>query len=159
MSELMTANMTPEPEADFMNIDETDFSSMTRAQQIRHLEVEGYLVMPSILPQDTIRKIKSEMALAPMSHTSYSTQQTRSDIQPQWVSKTVAELIGFPPIIEFLTDLMGPDIVFNRGFTKSRFLIVQAFRIIRTASLTAPTFLATREVARAYCAYSFIWMI
>lgn len=116
MSELMTANMTPEPETDFMNIDETDFSSMTRAQQIRHLEVEGYLVMPSILPQDTIRKIKSEMDLAPMSHTSYSTQQARSDIQPQWVSKTVAELIGFPPIIEFLTDLMGSDIVFNRGF-------------------------------------------
>ena len=34
----------PEEEIGFMNIDETDFSSMNRAEQIRHLEVEGYLV-------------------------------------------------------------------------------------------------------------------
>ena len=28
----------------------------------------------------------------------------------------MAELIAFPPMIEFLTDLLGPDIVFTRGF-------------------------------------------
>ena len=30
--------------------------------------------------------------------------------------RPVCELIGFPPMIDFLTDLMGPDIVFTRGF-------------------------------------------
>ncbi len=51
-----------------------------------------------------------------MSSTSYSVNQMRSVTQPQWLSRAVAELIGYPPMIEFLTDLMGPDIVFTRGF-------------------------------------------
>lgn len=103
-------------EVDFMNIDRTDFQSMTRPQQIRHLEVEGYLVMPSLLPADLIAKIKRELADAEMYHTDYSENQTRAATQPQWISPTVCELIGFPPLIEFLTDLMGDDIVFTRGF-------------------------------------------
>ncbi|MDA1018444.1 MAG: hypothetical protein O3A00_28805, partial [Planctomycetota bacterium] len=105
-----------ESEADFMNIDTTNFSSMSRPEQIRHLEVEGYLVLPSILTQDVIQKLKSELADAEMSHTSYSVNQTRAVTQPQWISRTTAELIGYPPMIEFLTQLMGPDIVFTRGF-------------------------------------------
>ncbi|MBT4864514.1 MAG: hypothetical protein HON53_05245, partial [Planctomycetaceae bacterium] len=52
----------PEEEIGFMNIDETDFASMNRAEQIRHLEVEGYLVMPGILPADVVARIKSELA-------------------------------------------------------------------------------------------------
>jgi hypothetical protein len=103
-------------EVDFMRLDETDFASMSRPEQIRHFEVEGYVVFPSILPPDLINRVKSEMADAEMSHTDYSTQQTRSVKQPQWVSQTVAELIGFPTMIDFLADLFGPDIVFTRGF-------------------------------------------
>ena len=99
-----------------MHIDETDFSSMTRADQIRHFEVEGYVAFPSILAPDTIERISSELADAEMLPTSYSQYQTRSVTQPQWISRAVAELIGFPPIVEFLRDLMGPDIVFTRGF-------------------------------------------
>jgi hypothetical protein len=41
-------------EVDFMNIDETDFTSMDRAEQIRRLEVEGYVVFPEILKPDLI---------------------------------------------------------------------------------------------------------
>ena len=33
-------SLNPQREADFMNIDETDFASMSRAEQIRHFEVE-----------------------------------------------------------------------------------------------------------------------
>ena len=106
----------PQVEVDFMNLDETDFSSLSRPEQIRHLEVEGYLVMPSILPGDLIGRLKDELSDAEMSHTSYSTQQTRAVTQPQWTSRTVAELIGYPPMIDFLSQLMGPDIVFTRGF-------------------------------------------
>lgn len=107
---------SPLSEADFMNIDHTDFSSMSRAEQIRHFEVEGYVVFPSILSADLIRALKNELADAEMAHTSYSTQQTRSVAQPQWLSKTAAELIGYPPMLDFLVDLMGPEIVFTRGF-------------------------------------------
>ena len=108
-----------ENEVDFMHIDETAFSSMTRPEQIRNFEVEGFVVFPSILPPELIAKLKDELADVEMSHTSYSVDQTRSVVQPQWTSRTAAELIGFPPMIEFLSDLMGPDIVFTRGFFQS----------------------------------------
>ncbi|MCH7725663.1 MAG: phytanoyl-CoA dioxygenase family protein, partial [Planctomycetes bacterium] len=116
MSQTAPQPTDPEPEVDFMNIDETDFSSMNRPEQIRHLEVEGYAVFPEILTSDVIAKIKHELADVEMGHTSYSVNQTRSTVQPQWLSQAVAELIGYPPMIDFLTDLMGPEIVFTRGF-------------------------------------------
>ncbi|HIK93736.1 MAG TPA: hypothetical protein EYG03_17445 [Planctomycetes bacterium] len=113
-SEGPSANLPPE--VDFMNVDETDFSSMSRAEQIRHLEVEGYVVLPAILTPDVIEAVKTGLSDVEMSHTSYSTQQTRAVEQPQWSSRAVAELIGYPPMLDFLKDLMGPDIVFTRGF-------------------------------------------
>ena len=108
--------IAPEEEIDVLNVDTTDFATMSRPAQIRHLEVEGYVVLPSILDADLIGRIKRELADIEMSHTSYSVYQTRSVEQPQWLSRTVAELIAHPPTINFLTELMGPDIVFTRGF-------------------------------------------
>ncbi len=116
MTQASVPPISPEEEIGFMNIDETDFSGMSRAEQIRRFEVEGYVVFPSILPTELIARIKEELADAEMSHTSYSEYQTRAVTQPQWHSRAVAELIGFPPMIEFLTDLLGPEIVFTRGF-------------------------------------------
>lgn len=99
-----------------MKIDNTVFSSLSRPQQIRHFEVEGYVALPGILTPDLIARVKHEMASAEMSPTDYSDAQRRAVVQPQWTSRTVAELIGYPPMIDFLTDLLGPDIVFTRGF-------------------------------------------
>jgi len=114
----MTATPATDPhdEIGFMNVDRTDFQSMTLAERIRHLEVEGFAVFPSIVTPDIIARIKAELSSAEMGHTSYSVNQTRSTTQPQWLSPAVAELIGYPPMIEFLTHLLGPEIVFTRGF-------------------------------------------
>lgn len=116
MTQQSLAAATDTDDVPFMNLDTTDFASMTRPEQIRHLEVEGYVVLPKILDAPLIERIKSELADADMTHTSYSTSQTRSNTQPQWISRTVAELIGYSPMIAFLKDLLGPDIVFTRGF-------------------------------------------
>lgn len=116
MNETTVPAIDPSEEIPFMNIDETDFASMSRAEQIRHFEVEGYVAFPRVLDANTIARLKSEMADAEMTHKSYSVYQTTSVKQPQWHSRAVAELIGFPPMIEFLKELMGPDIVFTRGF-------------------------------------------
>jgi hypothetical protein len=112
----MVTRIDPRDEIGFMNVDRTDFAAMRRSEQIRHLEVEGYVAFPRILDADRIERIKREMAAAEMGHPDYSPKQERSVTQPQWLSRAVAELIGYPPMIEFLTDLMGPDIVFTRGF-------------------------------------------
>ena len=116
MNQTLVPSIDPEEEIGFMNIDETDFSSMSRAEQIRHFEVEGYVVFPAILNPDEIARLKSELTDAEMSHTSYSVYQTRSVIQPQWHSRGAAELIGHAPMVDFLRDLVGEDIVFTRGF-------------------------------------------
>ena len=61
-----------------MRIVEKNFESFTRPQQIKHLEVEGYLVIPKVLNQRQINDIKIGMSDAEMLHTDYSTKQTRS---------------------------------------------------------------------------------
>ncbi len=106
----------PDEVIGFMHVDPTDYTSLSRGEQIRRLEVEGFVVLPRVLDEATIRKIKAELANAEMGHTSYSTQQTRSTTQPQWISPTAAEAIGHPNTIDFLKDVLGPDIVFTRGF-------------------------------------------
>lgn len=111
-----TPQIAPEEEIPFMRLDDTDFASLSLPERIRHFEVEGYVVLPGILDPEIVAKVKRELAAAEMFHTSYSVNQTRSTTQPQWLSRTVAELIGYPPMIEFLTALMGPDIIFTRGF-------------------------------------------
>lgn len=60
--------ISPDEEIPFMNVDQTDFAAMSRSQQIRHFEVEGYVVFPSILTSDIIARIKNEMAEAGMCH-------------------------------------------------------------------------------------------
>ena len=83
-----------------MNIVEKKFESFTRPQQIKHIETEGYLVIPNVLNKQQINDVKIGMSDAEMLHTDYSTKQTRSVKQPQLHSRAVAELIGHPIIIE-----------------------------------------------------------
>ena len=116
MAKVQTHAANPEEEVPFMSLDRTDFTAMTRPEQIRHLEVEGYVVFPEILPPALIDKLKGELSDIEMDHTDYSENQTRSVVQPQWHSKAAAELIAYPPMVDFLNDLMGSDIVFTRGF-------------------------------------------
>ncbi len=116
MNKNMHPQITPDEEIPIMNVDDTAFDSMSRGERIRHLEVEGYTVFPRILSSECVTRLKDELADAEMTHKSYSTQQTYSLTEPQWLGRSVAELIGYPPMIDFLTQLMGPDIVFTRGF-------------------------------------------
>ena len=54
--------------------------------------------------------------MLPWSRSPIANTKPQRPYSPQWFSRTTAELIGHPPTIEFLTELMGPDIVFTRGF-------------------------------------------
>ena len=56
MKQTKVPAIDPEEEIDFMNIDEMDFGSLSRPEQIRHLEVEGYIVLPEILDADRITR-------------------------------------------------------------------------------------------------------
>lgn len=117
--ETATVKIDPKEEIGFMTVDETDFAAFSRSQQIRHLEVEGYVLLPDVLNPAHIEALKAELKDLPMTHKDYSKAQTVHH-EPQCASRAVAELIGYPPISEFLKALMGPDIVFTHGlFTRT----------------------------------------
>ena len=112
-------HIDPNEEIGFMNVDETDFGNFTLGQQIRHLEVQGYVILPDVLDAELMEEIKAEMADAPMQTKDYSDAQTYC-LEPQWCSRALAKLIAHPPVINFLEVLLGPDIVFTRGlFTRT----------------------------------------
>ena len=98
-----------------MKINDTDFSSFAQGQHIQHFEVEGFTVLPEILSLDEIERVKYEMVDMPMIGRDYSADQTEAESPPHWHSRAVAELIGHPVTSEFLTALMGEDIVFTMG--------------------------------------------
>ena len=52
-----------------MRLDSTDWGQMSLPQQIRHFEVESYVVLPEIVPRDVCEKVKEEMASGEMGHT------------------------------------------------------------------------------------------
>ena len=116
MPESTIPEIHPDEVIDFMTVDRTDFGSFSRAEQIRHLEVEGYIVLPDMLDANHIARLKADLADVEMRPKPYSEYLTTGAQQPQFVSRAVTELIGHPPMIEFLTEMMGPDIVFTRGF-------------------------------------------
>lgn len=141
----------PEDTVSFMNLDCTDFKSMSRPDQIRHLEVEGYLVLPDILPPELCAQIKSEMQSAEFGHTDYSTAQQRALRQPQWHSRAVASLIGYSPMISLLRDLMGPEILFTRGFYQRSMPTCPGISMV-SLGLLSLRILSTHDVALRWCA-------
>lgn len=114
-----TVKIDPQEEIDFMEVDETDFSTFSLGQQLRHLEVEGYVVLPDVLDAEQIAALKTAAKELPMQHKDYSEAQTYHH-EPQCARTAVAELIGQPTVGAFLKELMGPDIVFTHGlFTRT----------------------------------------
>ena len=85
----------------FMNVDDIDYGAMTLGEKMRHLEVEGYVVLPDALDAAHMERINQEMADAPMGTKDYSDCQTFHR-EPQWYSPAVAELLANPPVVELL---------------------------------------------------------
>lgn len=94
-----------------MNICTTDWSSLSPAQRIRHLELEGFVVLPSLLDREQIAKIKAELARLPTKGTDYSeAQRSCSDVHFT-DSPACVELIALPAMIEFLEKLFGDELI------------------------------------------------
>ncbi len=95
-----------------MRLDETDWAALTLGERIKHIELEGYLVIPDLLSAEQVARFKKLTATLPTRAVDYSDKQrTRRDIV-HWDHPEFAELIAHPPTIAFLTELLGEDIVF-----------------------------------------------
>ncbi len=89
----------------------TDWLQMTTEQQISHLEIEGYVMMPDVIPSDKLPQIREELDRLPTIPTDYSDHQ-RGCSDVQWTdSPACIDLIALPAIVEFLTTLFGDELI------------------------------------------------
>ncbi|MBL7699906.1 MAG: phytanoyl-CoA dioxygenase family protein [Chitinophagaceae bacterium] len=92
-------------------LDKTDWGSMSDAQRIKHLEIEGFVVLPEILSKDQVKAIKKELAALPTIGTDYSENQ-RSCKDVQWTnSPACIDLIALPAMVKFLEKLFGDEVL------------------------------------------------
>jgi ectoine hydroxylase-related dioxygenase (phytanoyl-CoA dioxygenase family) len=92
-------------------LDDRDWSKLSLGEQIRNLELEGYLVLPDVLSADHLAALQRETADLPTTPVSYSVhQRVRGNMQ--WHGGIITQLIDHAPVIDFLKTLLNEDIVF-----------------------------------------------
>ncbi|WP_417392356.1 phytanoyl-CoA dioxygenase family protein [Gimesia sp.] len=90
---------------------DTDWSSLRVGQQIRSLEVDGYVVIPDLLSTEQIAGIREELMRLPTQRTDYSAHQ-RGFSGVQWTdSPTAIATIALPAMISFLEKLFGDELI------------------------------------------------
>lgn len=113
MATSVSASITTEPTnttTDALRVD-TDWSQLTTRQRIKHLELEGYVVLPDLIPPEEVVKIRHELDNLPTIGTDYSENQ-RGHRDVQWSnSPGCINLIALPAMLEFLTALFGDELI------------------------------------------------
>lgn len=94
---------------------DAEFEGLPTAEQIRHFETEGYVILPKTLDAELISQIERELADLPMRGSFINPEPTFAARQPQWHSPACARLIAHPPTVGFLHSLMGSDLIFTHG--------------------------------------------
>ena len=91
-------------------IDDRDWSLLTAPEQLRQLEIEGYLVLPDLLDAQQIESLKNETKQLETTPVDYSPfQRTAANIE--FSGPQITGLIGHPATISFLQNLFGDEIV------------------------------------------------
>lgn len=92
------------------HIDDRDWSKLSLGERIRQVEVDGYVLLPNMLDAAQIAALKAQTAKLPTKAVDYSPhQQYTSDVQ--FAGGPITELIGHPPMIAFLGELFGDEII------------------------------------------------
>ncbi|QDV20358.1 Phytanoyl-CoA dioxygenase (PhyH) [Gimesia panareensis] len=90
---------------------DTDWAALSAGQQIRSLEVDGYVVLPDLLSAEQIAGIRAELMRLPTQGTDYSEHQ-RGFSGVQWTdSPNAISVIALPAMIAFLERLFGDELI------------------------------------------------
>lgn len=92
-------------------IDQRDWSTLSRGEQLRQLEMEGYLILPNVLSPELLAQLREETAAVTTNPMDYSIHQ-RTRGQMQWQGGAITQLIDHPPVTGFLHEVLGDDLVF-----------------------------------------------
>jgi len=94
------------------HLPDVDWAALTPADRIRYLELEGYVVLPDLLPAGQIEKIHKELDRLPTTAVDYSEHQ-RGASHVEWTDSPGAiSVIALPEMMKFLEALFGDDVVF-----------------------------------------------
>ena len=100
-------------------IDDRDWSAFTLGERIRQIEVEGYLLLPDLLPPEHVARLKTETAKLKTRPTDYSVHQ-RGCSGIQFIGGAITDLVAHSPTLAFLQELFGDEvIVMAYGYARS----------------------------------------
>ncbi|MDJ0754155.1 MAG: phytanoyl-CoA dioxygenase family protein [Ardenticatenaceae bacterium] len=92
-------------------IDRRDWSTLSRGEQLRQLEMEGYLILPNVLSPALLAQLRKETAAVRTNPMDYSVHQ-RTCGHMQWQGGAITQLIDHQPVTGFLQEVLGDDLVF-----------------------------------------------
>ena len=79
---------------------ETSWGDLGLGERIRHLEVEGYVVLPGLLSAELVAELRGALSGIPTCGADYTDKkQVHNDIH--WAGGAITDLIAHPPAIEF----------------------------------------------------------
>jgi len=90
---------------------DTDWGSLSTAQRIRSIEVDGYVVIPDLLPAEEVVRIREELDRLPTQATDYSEQQRGNAHVPWTNSPHAISVIALPAMVSLLTELFGDELI------------------------------------------------
>jgi len=91
--------------------EDIDWGTLTDAERIRSIELEGYVVLPDVLTPDQVTALRQELDGLPTRAVDYSPHQ-RGCTDVQWTdSPTAIEVIANPPVVAFLRALFGDELL------------------------------------------------
>jgi len=90
---------------------DTPWHSLTRSQQIRSIELDGYVLIPNLLSADLIESVGAELARLETTPVDYSPHQRGYPQLEQTDSPNAIGVVALPAMIDFLTDLLGEHLI------------------------------------------------
>ena len=93
------------------NIERTDWSALTSAERIRHLELEGFVVLPDVLSGQRLEDLRREVDALPLTGSDYSPRRQGCAKILSTDSPRVIGLVAHPPVTQFLTTLFGDKLI------------------------------------------------
>lgn len=97
---------------------DVQWADLSTGDRIRHLEVEGYVLLPGLLQTKQIVELKAQTVELETSGVSYSDRQRTCTIPP-WFGGAITDLVANRPTITFLETMFGKGMVMM-GYTYSR---------------------------------------
>ena len=93
-----------------IRVDDRDWTKLTFGEQVKMLEVEGYVVLPDVISESKIKSLQDQLSDVKTKGVDYSERQrTTSDIP--FLGGEITNLIANPPTISFLERLFGDELV------------------------------------------------